>query len=80
MEKTAMQQLIVQLEEKIRLIKSEKRESRIVKGRYVDCLVMAKELLHIERQQIIDAFDWGTIKFNSGLTAEQYFDENYGKD
>lgn len=80
MAKTVMQQLIVQLEEKIRLIKSEKRESRIVKSRYVDCLVMAKELLHLERQQIIDAFDWGTIKFNSGLKAEQYFNETYKKD
>ena len=41
---------------------------------------MAKELLHLERQQIIDAFDWGTIKFNSGLKAEQYFNETYKKD
>ena len=41
---------------------------------------LKEKCLELQRQQIIDAFDWGTIKFNSGLKAEQYFDENYGKD
>ncbi len=95
MENTAMQDLIEQIEKKISLIKGDKRESRIVRGRYVDCLVMAKSLLPKEKQQLID-FHIGTMKqglihegekkwqdgYSPKITqvAEQYYNSTFKQD
>ena len=47
----------------------------------MDCVMKAKELLKVEKQQIMNAFDIRKvdIAFDKKTTSEQYYTETYGK-
>ena len=51
----------------------------------MDCVMKAKELLKVEKQQIEDAYNKGTIngidypESKLALTGEQYYTQTYGK-
>ncbi len=46
---------------------------------HVDLSDFVQEAIEIERQQIIDAVEWGLKYRASGFKAEQYYNETYGK-
>lgn len=45
----------------------------------MDCIMKAKELLAMEKEQIIEAWSEGNSNFIFNGTAEQYYEETYGK-
>ena len=47
----------------------------------MDCVMKAKELLAMEKEQIKDAYDYGYLDYtiNMNENAEQYYNETYGK-
>lgn len=51
MKQTAVELLIEQIKSKADSLSTSKKENRIVKGIYVDCLCMAREVKEIEKQQ-----------------------------
>jgi len=56
MAKTAIQYLIEKLKEKHKAIPINTEHNRRIKGAYVDCLLMVKELLEDEKQMVIDTW------------------------
>jgi hypothetical protein len=63
MGQTAMQEMIKKLEEKRDMWKSDgKLSDRQIRGTYVIAILVAKELLEMEKQQIIDAGNSCAIK------------------
>jgi hypothetical protein len=59
MKQTAVDFLIMQIELKADSIPCNTQLNRSVKGAYVDCLVMLKQTIEMEKQQIIDAWENG---------------------
>lgn len=80
MKQTAMQEMIKKLEEKRDMWKADgKLSDRQIRGAYVTAILIAKELLEMEKQQIIDAYQQGfnNAYFANPLSKEQYYNETY---
>ena len=85
-DKTAMNILIEKIKAKADSIPMNTAVNRYQKGAYVDCLVMAKELLPDEEQQIIDAILAFTGLNHASPTddtnmkaAQDYYNKKYKK-
>jgi hypothetical protein len=77
MKQTAMQEMIKKLEEKRDMWKSDgKLSDRQIRGTYVTAILIAKELLEMEKQQIIDA-RVKIILDSNYVEAEQYYNETF---
>ncbi len=66
--KTVVEELIEKLQEIHRQYPVNNALNRSVKGAYVDCVILAKELLTKEKQQIADAYNQG---YRDGENAEE---------
>jgi hypothetical protein len=80
MKQTAIQEMIKKLEEKRDMWKSDgKLSDRQIRGTYVIAILIAKELLEMEKQQIIDAYVVanGELIEHSIPRAEQYYNETF---
>lgn len=81
MEKTAIQLMIKKLEEKRDMWKADgKLSDRQIRGSYVIAILVAKELLEMEKQQIIDSYAEGMGHYgdaNRRSDAEQYYNETF---
>lgn len=90
---TAVEHLIEQIKIKADSITTNTKENRIVKGIYVDCLIMAKQAKQMEKEQIVEAYnhcikdryknalvDCGfKEKSEKGYnTGTEYYNETYG--
>jgi hypothetical protein len=89
MKQTAMQEMIKKLEEKRDMWKADgKLSDRQIRGAYVTAILIAKELLEMEKQQIIDALKEGvnfeidnshSTQINYKKHFEQYYNETFNK-
>lgn len=81
MKQTAMQEMIKKLEEKRDMWEADgKLSDRQIRGTYVIAILVAKELLEMEEQQIIDAFKRGLINEMNGIeeiTSKQYYNQQF---
>lgn len=84
MKQTAVDFLIMQIELKADSIPCNTQLNRSVKGAYVDCLVMLKQTKEMEKQQIINAYDLGSLsdmQYPDPKTViengEHYYNVNY---
>lgn len=90
MKQTAMQEMIKKLEEKRDMFKAGgKLSDRQIRGTYVSAILIAKELLEMEKEQIIEARQDGyestyaeygeTPKCYLDGTSEQYYNDTFNK-
>jgi hypothetical protein len=80
MKQTAMQEMIKKLEEKRDMWKSDgKLSDRQIRGTYVIAILIAKELLEIEKQQIIDAYIDGYSAESWNADSQKYYNETFNK-
>jgi hypothetical protein len=81
MKKTAMQEMIKKLEEKRDMWKADgKLSHRQIRGTYVIAILIAKELLEMEEQQIIDAYEDGySDSDNTFELNKEYYNETFNK-
>lgn len=74
--KTAVELLIEQIKSKKDSLSTNTKEERIVKGIYVDCLIMARETKELEKQQLIN-FHIETMKIGLIKEGEKKWLESY---
>jgi hypothetical protein len=79
MKQTAMQEMIKKLEEKRDMWKADgKLSDRQIRGTYVIAILVAKELLEMEKQQIVEARVKKPLQ-SEWDEAEQYYNETFNK-
>jgi hypothetical protein len=77
MKQTAVEWLVEQIKSKADNLPTNTKENRRAKGIYVDCLMMARQAKAMEKEQIIEAVNYGCSDFGSWKDAEQYYNETY---
>jgi hypothetical protein len=84
MEQTAVELLIEQIKLKADNISTNTQLNRSIKGVYVDCLIMIRQSIELEKQQIIDACNqeeclgsFGFKGYEDITKGEQYYNETF---
>jgi hypothetical protein len=74
---TAVEILFDRIKLKADSIPTNNQANRLIKGAYVDCLMLIREAKEMEKEQIVNAFEDGQSEL-SLKDKHDYYNETYG--
>jgi len=75
---TAVEILFDRIKLKADSIPTNNQANRLIKGAYVDCLMLIREAKEMEKEQIMNAFDECGNWQDNYTDSEHYYNETYG--